>query len=243
MKVKSILTPSRARPHRLVSFISSVDASTRVKANVEMIFYIDEDDPHLDAYRDLRNRVWDLFPDFLNFKFIFGKPQSVCDSWNDMYEQSMGEIIIMGNDDLIYRTPDWDMKLREVYRKYPDEIYCAWFNDGINQERHCAFPIISKKWVETIGYCFAPRGMFEFGYNDTWVFDLAKRIKRTHYMGDVMAEHNHFSNNKAKYDETYAKQREGTSKYTIDGEKFGKTQNQRLLDANKLKGEMFSNER
>ena len=49
MKVKSILTPSRARPHRLVSFISSVDASTRVKANVEMIFYIDEDDPHLDA--------------------------------------------------------------------------------------------------------------------------------------------------------------------------------------------------
>ena len=70
MKVKSILTPSRARPHRLVSFISSVDASTRVKANVEMIFYIDEDDPHLDAYKDLRNRVWDLFPDFLNFKFI-----------------------------------------------------------------------------------------------------------------------------------------------------------------------------
>ena len=53
MKVKSILTPSRARPHRLVSFISSVDASTRVKANVDMIFYIDGGDPHLGACLDL----------------------------------------------------------------------------------------------------------------------------------------------------------------------------------------------
>ena len=54
MKVKSILTPSRARPHRLVSFISSVDASTRVKANVEMIFYIDEDDPHLEGFKTMK---------------------------------------------------------------------------------------------------------------------------------------------------------------------------------------------
>ncbi len=66
----------------------------------------------------------------------------------------IGDVIIMGNDDLIYRTPEWDNILIKELSTIKDDIYCAWFDDGINGEKHCAFPIISRKWVETLGYCF-----------------------------------------------------------------------------------------
>ena len=49
-----------------------------------------------------------------------------------------------------------------------------WMDDRINRENHCAFPIVSRKWCETLGY-FTP-GVFHFGYNDTWVFDIAQRV-------------------------------------------------------------------
>ena len=235
MKTKSILTPSRGRPDKLVTFISSIDGHTKHKSKVEMFFYIDEDDPHIESYRDLRNRVCDMFPDFLNIKFIFGKPQSVCDSWNDLSQHAIGDIVIMGNDDLVYKTPDWDMILEQETGKFPDDIYCMWFNDSINEDRHCAFPIISQKWIHTLGYCFAPRGTFQFGYNDTWIFDIAKKINRTHYIPSVMAEHNHFSNNKATFDETYKRQREGKNKFNIDGEVFRSTNGVREEHAEKLR--------
>ena len=45
---------------------------------------------------------------FLELHIVFGEPKSVSKSWNDLYERSLGDIIIMGNDDLLYRTPGWD---------------------------------------------------------------------------------------------------------------------------------------
>ena len=82
-----------------------------------------------------------------------------------------------------------------------------WFNDGINGEKHCAFPIISKKWFHTVGH-FTP-GIFNFLYNDTWIFDIAKRIGRAHYIPHVTTEHLHFTTGKSEVDETTKRNRTG----------------------------------
>ena len=164
-KVISILTPTRQRPNRLSEFVMSVYQHTEEKDRVEMLMYVDRDDPTKDQYMDFLLHCKSEFPDFLRVHMIFDEPKSVSKSWNDLYARSVGDIIIMGNDDLLYRTPSWDRMVELESNIFNDDIYCMWMDDRINRESHCAFPIVSRKWCETLGY-FTP-GVFHFGYNDT----------------------------------------------------------------------------
>ena len=51
--IKSILTPTRNRPNNCERFIRSVYNTATSKENVEMLFYVDNDDPARDAYKSL----------------------------------------------------------------------------------------------------------------------------------------------------------------------------------------------
>ena len=120
--------------------------------------------------------------------------------------------------------------------KFEDDIYCMWMDDRINRENHCAFPIVSKKWCETLGY-FTP-GVFHFGYNDTWIFDIAQRVHRCRFLGGVVGEHMHFSQNKSRFDETYERNRTQVhNHYQLDGAIFDSDamREKRIEDAEKLK--------
>jgi len=227
----SILTPTRGRPENAIRFANSVNKTAKDKSSFEQLFYVDNDDPRIDDYRR-------LFPSNHNqVKVIYGEPMSVSKSWNILAEKCVGDVLIMGNDDLVYRTDGWDEILDTERRKYQDCIYVMWFNDGINGARHCAFPIVSRKWYETLGY-FAP-GIFEFLYNDTWVFDIGKRINRCHYIDRVLTEHLHFTAGKSNYDETYQRaRRDGQSQR--DRALFENTVHDRCVAADKLNAAIVS---
>ena len=51
-KVISILTPTRQRVNRLSEFVMSVYQHTEEKDRVEMLMYVDRDDPTKDQYMD-----------------------------------------------------------------------------------------------------------------------------------------------------------------------------------------------
>ncbi len=181
----SILTPTRGRPDSYARFIDSV--LNTADDEIELLGYVDDDD----------NTAMQYPADI-----IVGERQaSVGVSWNILAGMSTGDILIMGNDDLIYRTEHWDSILYEHIDLYEDAIYCMYFNDGINGKKHCAFPIISRTWYETLGY-FSPE-CFNFFCHDTWVMDIAKKIDRLHYIPEVFIEHMHFTTKKSKMDTTY----------------------------------------
>ena len=198
----AVLTPTRQRPGKLDNFISSVHGLAANKDRVYTFNYIDSDDPRQKAYEDyLRKQP-------ANNHNCTGEPQSVSKSWNVLAEAAIergADVLIMGNDDLMYRTERWDELLEEEIKKYPDDIYVMWFEDLINGESHCAFPIVSKTWYETVGY-FTP-GIFNFGYNDTWIFDLGQRVGRTHFIPNIVNEHLHFTTGKSAADETTKRNR------------------------------------
>jgi len=234
MKNIAILTPTRARPGRLDTFIESV---YQTATNPERVFcynYIDNDDPRQKAYEDYTDKQ----PN--NSTNIIGEPQSVSVSWNVLAKSAIDDdyagetILIMGNDDLIYRTHGWDTIVEEESKKFPDDIYCMWMEDLINGEKHCAFPIVSKKWYTTLGY-FTP-GVFNFGYNDTWVFDVAKKVGRTHFIPNAVNEHMHFTTGKSGMDDTYNRNRtqERGNLYEKDKVIFEDTESKRQADADKL---------
>ena len=235
MKTISILTPSRNRPQRLDTFVRSIYETADKPERIEILNYIDNDDPAINEYKKYEDTYVSELYELLNFRNLYGPPISVSKSWNEIAKMSLGDILIMGNDDLIYRTKYWDTTLENELRKYPDNVYCAWFEDKINGPKHCAFPIISRTWYDTVGY-FAP-GVFNFGYNDTWVFDIAKKVGRTHFIKDVVVEHMHFSKQKAEFDDTYARNRtqEKGNLYTKDKVIFEETDKLRQEDADKLK--------
>ena len=229
MKKISILCPTRQRADRAHNYAWTAFTTANNPDRVEILFYVDNDDPEKELYIQ-----WAVNATPYHISTTFGEPMSVSKSWNVLAEKCTGDILLMGNDDLIHETNGWDDILESTANEYEDDIYCIFFDDGINHGKHCAFPAVSRKWYETLGY-FTP-GIFEFIANDTWIFDIGKRIDRVRYIPEVMVRHEHHSVTKVK-DETTKRHREGANKDRIkrDLALFDKTNGQREHDAEKLR--------
>ena len=103
---------------------------------------------------------------------------------------------------ITFKTAYPDVEVPSYLReKYPDEIYCMWFNDAWESQKFCTFPIVSKKWVKELGYFMFP--FFKHFFIDTWVWMLAKSVDRAIYIPDILVEHRHWKAGKAEKDETY----------------------------------------
>ena len=189
------LTPSRDRPDDLYAYITSVQQHAQYPDNAFFYCYIDSDDPQLKKYKS-------VFKNHHNVILHVGFPYSISKSWNIIARMAYNDgcdILIMGNDDLRYLSP-WDEALLHITRQITDNIYCCWFDDNIHGKNQCTFPIISRHWFKILGY-FTPE-IFLFGYNDTWIEDMAKRIKRDIYINHVKTSHDHWITKKRKRDNT-----------------------------------------
>jgi glycosyl transferase/beta-hydroxylase protein BlmF len=179
----SILTPTRWRPQLAKRFADSVANTAR--GPYEMLFWVDDDD---DTISDYENALGGM----PNVEIMVGHETSVSRAWNCLAEHARGELLMMGNDDLVAVTPGWDRILNNASRKYfTDGIYVLYCDDDFKHEDHCAFPVISRKWYETVGYFTPP--YFRFGYNDTWLMDVAKMLGRLKYVPDAVVAHRHFT--------------------------------------------------
>ena len=105
------------------------------------------------------------------------------------------------SDDQVYVDGGWDYRLDEEVAKYPDKIYCVWFNDGWEAENFCTFPIVSSQWIETLGYFMFP--FFEHFFIDSWIWLLAKSLDRAIYIPEILVEHRHWKIGKSEKDDTY----------------------------------------
>lgn len=213
MNVISILCPTRERPDRAFKYAQSVFDTADNIERVELLFYIDNDDPKIIQYQ----QRWSSMNKY-NVKLVCGDPISVSKSWNILAKHASGNIFMMGNDDLYHETQGWDTRLDQEAAKFPDEIYCIWFNDKHKGEKLCTFPTVSRKWVETVGY-FSP-GVFEFFFNDTWVQDIGQRVGRLHYIPDVVIEHQHW---------TYGYQADNTTARHRKGDGAGKNNRDKVV--------------
>lgn len=197
----SVLCPTRGRPeifNRMVE--SAFDGQS--DDQVEILAYIDADDDEAMAYKEL--------PAIGRVKIFMGEVRTVGQAWNKLARRAQGSLLMMGNDDLIFWTKGWARLIfAELAAKAPaDGLFMAWTDDGSGKSAgRCAFPIVTRRWYETVGY-FAPE-CFHFLYHDTWIHDIAKRVDRAIYLPNILIEHAHFSFKKAKYDETYRRHRVG----------------------------------
>jgi len=231
MDTISILCPTRERPHLVERMIESLRATTY--KDVELLLFVDKDDTFRAEYEEM-NEVHQY--DNLEVVVFVSKVKNVGTAWNYLYRRSRGTIIMMGNDDLVWKSHGWDFILRErILNEYRsiDDFYVAWADDMSGKsDKHCAFPIVSRNWCETLGY-FTPE-YFHFLWNDTWIFDIGKKADCLFYLPDIKIEHKHFSFRKSEYDETYRRHRVGKEaklKRIEDEQLFNTLEDMRSNDA------------
>ncbi len=237
MQTYSLLCPSRGRADDLERLILSIAETAAHPERVEVLIYVDNDDPEQHAYT-LKFKSLGLNPAVLalsNLDLLLGEPLKPPLIYNILAERAAGSVLLITNAAQVYIDPGWDLRLDTETAKYPDGIYCMWFNDDRYGEKICTFPIVSRKWVDTLGYLVSP--LFEHFNGDLWIWQIASMIQRIHYIPDVLVEHRHHETGKSEADETTMRNLKG-GRPDRDRAMFVRFERYRILDASVLRDVM-----
>lgn len=183
----SILVPSRGRPDNLRRLYRSLLQTT--EGEWELLVRLDEDDPLRAEY--------DQPPHQLNVTAPRGLMSQL---WNDLIPFALGDVLMMGGDDIAFSTPGWDALVREAL---PEDLITVVHGNDLspNSATIGTHPFVSREWVETLGYLTPP--YFESDYVDLWLCEVADALGRRVYLPDVVIEHLHPGFGKAEWDSTY----------------------------------------
>lgn len=185
----SLLLPTRQRPRQLEEFYQTAMQLADRPNKVEVVVYIDDDDS---GYDDMR------LPRLIKLR---GERKTISKCWNDCHEAANGEIFGHMGDDIRFRTPGWDTKVRDAFAEYPDRIVFVYGDDGNGESERNEFGthgFIHRNWTDVVGYFVPP--YYESDYNDTHLNDLAKGVGRHRFI-DILTEHMHFSLGKSEMDQ------------------------------------------
>jgi ABC-type polysaccharide/polyol phosphate transport system ATPase subunit len=194
----SLLLPTRGRSELLRRFLESVLARSERPDLVEVVVYADEDDPSSHGFE----------VEGLEVRTLVGPRASMGDYNMACFEGSRGEIVVLGNDDVVIQTRGWDRKVREMHAAMQDRVYLAYPNDLFKGRGLSAFPILSRAACQLLGEPF-PRA-YRGAFIDYHLLDIFKRLERHGhsrliYLEDVVFEHMHYRTGKGDYDEVYGK--------------------------------------
>ena len=220
----SLLLPTRGRAELLGRFLESVLARSERPELVEVVAYADEDDPGSHG----------LKVEGLEVRTIVGPRASMGHYNTACFEQSRGDIVVLGNDDVVIQTRGWDRKVREMHAAMQDRIYLAYPNDLFKGRGLSAFPILARDTCHALREPF-PRA-YRGAFIDYHLLDIFKRLEhrghpRLIYLEDVVFEHMHYRTGKGDYDRTY-----GARGRFLDDETFLRLRDERSAMAGKLLG-------
>lgn len=239
----SLLTPTRERVDKCCRYLQSVVETTFNPRQIEALFYVDDDDPQVEEYQDRLPKLGDRLA---RVEVVVGPFITVSKSWNVLANKADGDVLCMGNDDLVYlqdRKEPWDGRLLNEMaawkREHKHSIWCMWFDDGMpNCKKWPIFPMISRDYYETLGY-FAPDVGFRFFCNDTWVGEVSKLADCQHFIADPQyLLHYHWSKYPKEKDATTARARVNNTGGVPDIKLLGETLHIRQSDAVKLQKAM-----
>jgi hypothetical protein len=117
--VISLLCPSRGRPENLRRLSESAFSLAASPLDIEVLAYVDLDDPALPQYVAL-----DCAEIHTGERIMF------TDYWNKLAEVARGDIMGMMGDDVVFRTPGWDVMVEAAFGSVPDRMVLVYGRDG-----------------------------------------------------------------------------------------------------------------
>lgn len=186
----SLLVPSRGRSADFVNMM--VSAFSTKRGEVEIVARFDDDDDENQFLLDVG--LWPL-------RMIVGPRSTLSSLWNECAVEANGEILMQCADDIRFRTPGWDLMVRDAFDSCPDRIAYVYGRDGIADERMATHGFMHRRWYEALGYFTWPE--FSSDYGDLWNHTIAERLGRLHYIPELYTEHLHPSAGKGEWDQTH----------------------------------------
>jgi hypothetical protein len=193
----SIILASRERVHLLDSLLNSIVNTTSDKNNCEVLCVIDSDDRVTKRFLErlkaicpfarfiVRDRANNLNDDYLNW------------AWRN---HSSGNNIIIVNDDVVFKTPNWDQIVMSYLGRYlvdkPDGIAYGWIEDGLTERagnlNYCCFPLVTRRAAEVVGFVMPPD--FPGWGADIGLYRIYSAINRVCDMSAVAVDHISYHN-------------------------------------------------
>jgi hypothetical protein len=230
----SLLLPTRGRPTLLQRLFESLATTTADLSALEIVLYVDEDDAETQQISH---------PSLSLLKLIEPPGQKMGNMNRACYEASRGRHVMLMNDDVVFRTKEWDARVLQAFARFSDDIALVYGNDLHQQKGVPTFPIISRRVCELIGG-ICPRDYLNV-YIDVHLHDIFKKLARLGhdrlvYLDDVIFEHMHHEVGKSVIDSTYVKKNERADDFvyiSLDGERRSQAQRlARYIEAQKTSG-------
>lgn len=184
----SLLVPTRGRPENVRRLVTS--ARVTAVNDVELIFYVDDDDV----------TSFEVVDDYAD-QTIIGPRVVLSEMWNRCAELANHDVMMHCGDDIIFRTSGWDDRILEAFDRYPDKIVFVHGEDGIQGAQIGTHGFLHRNWIDTVGYFVPP--YFSSDYNDLWLSEVADALGRRVYLPSVYTEHMHPVAGKAPLDQTH----------------------------------------
>jgi hypothetical protein len=182
----SFCCPSRGRPELAKRL---VDTATETQyGETEFLFYLNDDDPKLEQYKDLLDEKL----------YTVGPNQSTCYSWNLMCDKATNDVVMLMGDDVRVQTKDWDKLIVSEINKYVDRILMVVPSDGRiktsgklgnepklwgDEPLGAAHFAVHKNWTNALGY-LAPV-FFWHWHVDSYTQKVARKLGRCLYLPTV----------------------------------------------------------
>ncbi len=222
----SVLCPTRKRHVWLTRMVDSLFDTA--SGPVEVCLYIDDDDPGSVVTAKMLARLYGPH----KIKWMVGPRIVMSEYWNKLVSIAAGEYFMLGNDDVVYETPDWDEYVDYFFSFLPDKIAHVYgSDDGQHYEGFGAHGIVHRRWVETLGYFVPP--YFTSDHGDAFLNEVASALDRNRYL-PFTVKHYHFMFGNAPIDDTYRDRLERHYK-DRNAEKWVATAAERTRDIAKLR--------
>ena len=180
--------PSRGRPELARRLVDT--ATQHQESDTEFLFYLNDDDPTLEQYKDLLDQK----------HYEIGSNQSTCYSWNQMADKAKHDIVMLMGDDVQVKTKGWDKIISKEFDRYKDKILMVVPNDGRHkgtlklkidepklwpdENLPAAHFAVHKNWIKTLGYLAPP--FFWHWHVDSYTQKVARKINRCLYLPTVI---------------------------------------------------------
>lgn len=195
MKEFSLILPTRERPILLKRLLDSIADTVSEPERLEIVLYVDED--------DVESRNVSHSSLFI-VKQIGPRPRkSMGAIIGECFKASRGRNIMLLNDDVVFRTKDWDVKVLEGLSRFPDNVVLVYGKDRYYDAEMCTFPILPRTTCDLMeGIC--PSDYYSHCI-DSHVFDIFERLSslghdRSVYLPNVVFEHMNYELGASAYE-------------------------------------------
>lgn len=195
-----IRMPTRSRPAQALEVLAKYREMASEHVAIEVI--IDEDDQTM-LNGPVLSRLHNL-----DCVVTVGKHKNKIEACNGGRVNDW-DVLLLTSDDMVPRIRGFDQNILNTMEKhFPIGGGLLCYNDGYNKDHvrsnepvTCTLPIMGRHLYEELGYVYF--NGYRSIYCDSDLSFLTTSMNRMVFVDEIIIEHRHFANSKARFDELY----------------------------------------